>query len=148
MKNGNGDCFYVVGQAAIMGTQLGQVPLKGTNPKDYTIVHAYVTGEGPVSGIRFAHAWIEFKRSIVIDKSNGNNITLPTSIYYNKGKIVDKRGEFARYSFEEATKKMIKTGHYGPWDLNPVLSEDFRDIGKVKRKLTTADKKILTMPRR
>ena len=56
-ENKHGDCFVVA-----LHTFL-------ENPKRYVLVHGVVTGQGPLEGIEYCHAWvIDDSNDIVIDK--------------------------------------------------------------------------------
>ena len=77
-----------------------------------TLVHGEVTGQGPIAGIKYGHAWVE-DGDLVIDKSRGRNIQMPKAIYYALGNIE----RTMRYTFEEMRKKILDHGTYGPWDL-------------------------------
>lgn len=80
----------------------------------YFLVHGEVTGQGKVAGVRFGHAWVEDDQT-VYDYSNGRNIKMPKILYYAIGNI-DERKVY-KYTRDEAIDKMVKSGHYGPWDL-------------------------------
>jgi hypothetical protein len=102
-KNKGGDCYEASGRQ-ILDNQY--------KDKDLVLVHGIVTGQGAIEGIQFGHAWVE-KGNTVIDKSNGRSIELPKAVYYALGKIKKTK----RYTVAEAVKKMLDTGHFGPWDL-------------------------------
>jgi hypothetical protein len=76
------------------------------------LVHGTVTGQGPIAGIRYGHAWIEIG-DVVLDPSNGRFVCARKSAYYAVGEI---REPVARYAFEAAARQMLETRHYGPWD--------------------------------
>ena len=76
------------------------------------LVHGTVTGQGPIAGIRYGHAWIEIG-DVVLDPSNGRFVCARTSAYYAVGEISEP---VACYAFEEAARQMLETRHYGPWD--------------------------------
>lgn len=105
-KTANGDCFQVSAQAMLHGKLPG---LK--------LVHAYVTGQGPLEGQRYEHAWNEIG-DVVLDNSNGRQIVMRRKQYYQLGNVVETPGEYAVYDAEQARKKMLQTRTYGPWDLN------------------------------
>jgi len=73
-------------------------------------------GQGSLTGISFGHCWIEVGNDIVIDKSNGNNILMRRSKYYELGKI-DKLNNLKKYDYIAFAKAIGKYGHWGPWDL-------------------------------
>jgi hypothetical protein len=104
-KNTGGDCYeaaarYIIDHA-LMGKEKGLV-----------LVHGIVTGQGPIRGIQYGHAWVE-NGDEVIDKSRGRDIHLPKAVYYALGNI----SETIRYTPEETRRKLLDTGNYGPWDL-------------------------------
>lgn len=105
----DGDCFYITGQAILDNIY-----------KNPILVHGEVLGQGEVVGIRFAHAWIELDGK-VIDKSNGNNISVDKDLYYRIGDIDDVKGKLYKYTSKEAKILMLKNCHYGPWDLRTQL---------------------------
>jgi hypothetical protein len=104
------------------------------NDPSLTLVHGYVTGQGPIQGIRLSHAWAEKNISIpsnfnseelsqlqnmnltmVYDNSNGNNIEIPVQIYYSIGNV--NPNELKKYTSEEARKKLLEYKTWGPWEL-------------------------------
>lgn len=101
-----GDCFKVAGRNMI-----------DDPPPELTLVHAYVTGQGPVKGKRFSHAWNEIG-DVVIDYSNGKKVVMRKGQYYALGNIVQEPGQFQRYTQEQALENMAKYRHWGPWDLD------------------------------
>ncbi len=77
------------------------------------LVHGIVEGQGDLKGTRFGHAWIEIGEGIiVIDKSNGNDITMLAKDYYRVGKIE----KTAKYTYKQAMDNMLKHKHFGAWD--------------------------------
>ena len=98
----NGDCYeaaarFVIGNARCPGILL---------------IHGEVTGQGPIAGIRYGHAWVEIGDA-VIDPSNGRIVWGRKSAYYAIGKITTR---VARYSPSEARRLMLENLHYGPWE--------------------------------
>lgn len=100
-----GDCFVVAGKAMLDN----KIP-------ELKLVHAYVTGQGLLKGRRFEHAWNEIG-DVVFDNSNGRKIIMRKEQYYELGKVVQQPKQYAVYDRISALKKMAKTKHYGPWDL-------------------------------
>ncbi len=97
-----GDCYeaavrFVIGNSRCPGIQL---------------VHGEVTGQGPIAGIRYGHAWVEIG-DVVIDPSNGRIVCAHKNAYYAIGKITTS---VVRYSPSEARRLMLEALHYGPWD--------------------------------
>jgi hypothetical protein len=115
MKNKLGNCFEVAGKAAL--EVVSAISYSGTP----YVVHAEVTGKGDLAGVRFAHAWVE-DDYFVYDFSNGNHIIMLKGTYYELGKIDEKdQNKFRKYTFSQARKKMLETGHYGSWDISTKL---------------------------
>jgi hypothetical protein len=77
------------------------------------LVHAEVTGQGPISGLKYGHAFV-LDGDMVIDKSNGRDIKMPKVIYYSVGNIGSNVHE---YTFEEFRKNILEHETWGPWDL-------------------------------
>ena len=105
-KDTSGDCFEVAGKNMI-------------HPQDPNImlVHAFVSGQGPLSGKRFEHAWNEIGDE-VIDNSNGRNIHMPKMLYYAIGNINPKDpNEYRSYNHKQALQHLVTTKHWGPWEL-------------------------------
>jgi len=128
---GTGDCFEVAGRTMVDMTE--EQEMSGMK-----MVHAYVYGEGDLKGRRFPHAWNE-QGDVVLDNSNGNNIVMRKEQYYPLGGIVKESGAYATYAKEDCLIKMLKHGHWGPWDLNDSLDEGIPDetheIGKKKSRI-------------
>jgi hypothetical protein len=69
--------------------------------------HVEVT---PESHRLLDHAWIEYRNTmldLVLD------LSLPAVAYYRIFRIDPE--SVKRYTYREAGKLMLKTGHYGPW---------------------------------
>ena len=66
----------------------------------------------------FGHCWIE-KGNTVYDFSNGKKIKINKNVYYNMGGIPVKGHKNYKYKLEEVRIKILKTGHWGPWDSKP-----------------------------
>lgn len=108
-----GDCFIVAGRAVLADPTL-------------TLVHGIPLGTaGETEGKRYWHAWVERSEVFdhphlpgparidqVIDRSNGNDVTMPTTLYYRLGSIE----RTWRYTAEEADILITATGHWGPWE--------------------------------
>lgn len=97
----NGDCYVV---AARLVTGDGA-------PEDALLCHGTCTGHGPIKGITFGHAWVEWY-GMVVEQSNGHDAVLPRDVYYEAGRC----REVVRYTPDEARRMMQKHGHYGPWE--------------------------------
>ena len=104
---GAGNCYPAAATIMIdLGRQL----------EDPRVVHAEVTGRGPVAGIRFGHAWVEYgpgDNRMVLDLANGNDvIDIPAAVYRALGQA-DIIGE---YDWEETLSLLVESGNYGPWE--------------------------------
>lgn len=113
-KIGNGDCYIVAGRMALENSTKapnGEVFL-GT-PK---LVHGEVEGQNALNGVRYGHAWVE-DDVYVYDFSNGKELMMLKEFYYYLGKIAQTKPKIYKYTFSEATEKMMETRNFGPWDL-------------------------------
>lgn len=101
-ENKHGDCFVVALHKFM------------ENPKRYTLVHGVVTGQGPLEGIQFCHAWvIDEKTDNVIDMTlPAGQQKIPVNLYYHIG-CIDITKE---YNASQVYKMIDKYGTYGPWD--------------------------------
>ena len=100
--NGEGDCYEAAAKLLYAHRSCPGIAL----------VHGTVTGQGPVAGIRYGHAWVEVG-DVVLDPSNGRFVVARKPAYYAAGEINEP---VMRYTFAEAAREMIETGHYGPWE--------------------------------
>ena len=106
---GMGDCYeangkYFMDEALFPG-----------NDKTLRLVHGEVTGQGPLAGVNYGHAWVE-DGNTVIDVSNGKTVRMPKAVYYALGGI-DHNDNLHEYSAREFRSKITGSGHWGPWDL-------------------------------
>ena len=101
-ENKHGDCFVVA-----LNTFL-------EDPENYTLVHGVVTGQGPIEGIEYCHAWvIDESTDTVIDNTLPASYSkLPVNMYYRIGKIEITK----EYDYKQVLKMIDKYGTYGPWD--------------------------------
>lgn len=110
---GKGDCYQAAGDFAIGKFFAPQIDFKG---KPY-IVHAEVSGQGEIEGLRYGHAWVE-DDIFVYDYSNNREIVFPKDLYYMIGQVnTEDPKKYQKYTFEQARKKMLDTGNYGSWDI-------------------------------
>lgn len=107
------------------------------------LVHSLVYGQGKIKGYRFPHAWVE-DGDTVYDYSNGRKVEMSRAVYYAIGKInPNEKGAYKRYAFSDMKKKMMSTGHYGPWELDETLEEsrgiitNRKQIGKRRKSVST-----------
>jgi hypothetical protein len=106
--NGEGDCYEAAAKLLYAHRSCPGIVL----------VHGTVTGQGPIAGIRYGHAWIE-AGDVVLDPSNGRFVCARKSAYYAAGEI---REPVSRYDFEAAAWQMLETRHHGPWETCPILT--------------------------
>lgn len=115
-ENKGGNCYEVAGKIAMgrmfANKEFGYPDFIGTP----YLVHAEVSGQGAISGLRYGHAWVE-DDMFIYDYSNGRKIVFPKELYYAIGNVITKKPKYFKYTFDEARKKMVETGHYGSWEL-------------------------------
>ena len=100
-----GDCYEAAGEY-MMRFLFG-------GGEDILLVHGEVTGQGPLEGLKYGHAWVE-KGDTVIDLSNGRNLRMPKALYYQLGRI---GSNVHKYTMAEFRRKVSRHKHWGPWDL-------------------------------
>ncbi len=108
-QNTGGDCY----QAA--GRYMMDECLAADRCDDLILVHGEVAGQGALEGMTYGHAWV-LGNGMVIDKANGRDLEIPQPLYYAIGQI-NYIGNTIEYTWEEARKKILEYGHWGPWDL-------------------------------
>jgi hypothetical protein len=117
-ENQGGDCYVVAGKIAMSRT-FPKISSK-YQISDFVgtpyLVHAEVSGQGAISDLRYGHAWVE-DDLYVYDLSNGREIVFPKQLYYAMGNVTTVSPQFYKYTFDDAVKKMVDSGHYGYWDL-------------------------------
>ncbi len=86
----------------------------GRDNPDLVLVHGFVSGQGKLKGLRYAHGWCE-DDDVVIDVSNGRDIHLPKELYYIIGEIDPNECKY--YSYKEVLEISHKHEHKGPWDI-------------------------------
>jgi hypothetical protein len=77
---------------------------------DLKIVHGEVGGQGPLTGIRYGHAWLELSDQIVWDHNGG---MVQRDVFYRIGAI--DPDEVDRYSRDEAVALALQHNDCGPW---------------------------------
>lgn len=107
LASGLGDCYEANGQFF-----MDKAVFPGKDP-NMRLVHGEVTGQGPLEGVKYGHAWVE-DGNTVIDVSNGRNVRMPKDAYYRLGRIEDN---VHHYTAQEFRRKVTQYGHWGPWDL-------------------------------
>ncbi len=100
-----GNCFEIHGRVML-----------DYKEEDWILVHAEVSGQRKLAGLRYAHAWLE-NGDEVIDMANGTTNVHPRRVYYAVGQLSELPGCVARYTAQEAREKMLTEGHFGPWEL-------------------------------
>lgn len=106
-----GDCYEANGRFFMNQT----TPFLGGSSKNMRLVHGEVTGQGPLEGVNYGHAWVE-DGNTVIDVSNGKELRVPKALYYAIGGI-ERNDNLHTYSPEEFRRKVSRHEHWGPWDL-------------------------------
>lgn len=134
-----GDCYQAAGR------------LMTSLPDGHTLVHGMVNGQGSLDGKRFGHAWVETDDT-VLDYSNGRELEIPKAVYYAIGRIKEDDNKY--YNKDETLKWILKTEHWGPWEMSGDvvdISEDIPDqpkeVGKEdvrlsRRELQTIKKQL------
>ena len=107
---GTGDCYEANGQYFMAHA------LFPGDDKNLRLVHGEVCGQGPMLGTNFGHAWVE-DGNTVIDVSNNRDIRMPKALYYMKG-CIGLIENMHVYKPEEFRRKVLESGHWGPWDLH------------------------------
>ena len=117
LLEGKGDCY----QAG------GRLIMSYFGDKNAKLVHGMVSGQGQLEGVRFGHCWVEVGDK-VLDHSNDQKRELDKQLYYLLGRIDPKECHY--YTPEEASKKMVDIGHFGPWDMTGLTVKDtYGDLG-------------------
>ena len=131
LLEGLGDCY----QAG------GRLIMNFFGDKDHKLVHGMVNGQGALEGIRFGHCWVESKDT-VLDHSNGKKRELPKQVYYALGRVNPK--ECYYYTPEEASKWMLKSKHWGPWEMSgdTVMAEGLELVPDRKSEIGKQDIRI------
>lgn len=128
-RKATGNCYQAAGDIIILSRAHKYTPFveKQNYQGEPYLVHAEVSGQGALSGVRFGHAWIE-DDLFVYDYSNNKEVVLPKELYYRIGEVdVTNPSKYRRYDFDEAATKMLETGNYGCWDLDT----EYKDGGRV-----------------
>ena len=113
-KSKGGDCYVVSGRIAL-NNRLPNVKTREFVGEPY-VIHAQVTGQGAIAGLKYGHAWVE-DDEYVYDYSNGRELKIPKEVYYRLGQVIEQQPIYFKYTFGEAKRKMAETGHFGSWDL-------------------------------
>jgi|TARA_Y100000034_G_C6904889_1_gene419567 hypothetical protein len=106
-----GDCYEASAKFLMSKLMLDPSSTK------YLLIHAEVAGQGELDGITYGHGFVlDTENDMVIDVSNGRNLSLPRAVYYAIGRI-DYIDNIHEYTYEEMSKKTLEYRHWGPWDL-------------------------------
>lgn len=97
MVNKSGDCIKIAADFVI-------------ERPGFVFCHGLVSGQGPLRGRRFRHAWVE-RNGLVFDFSNSKQVIMPVERYYSIGKIK----KVTRFSADEVGRLMLKTEKYDFW---------------------------------
>ena len=92
-----GDCYEAAGKY-----MMGEC-LRADGDCNLVLVHAEVTGQGQIEGLKYGHAFV-LDGNAVIDRSNGRDIQMPKEFYYSIGKI---GGNLHEYNFSEFRRKFL-----------------------------------------
>ena len=94
--------------------------LYGCKADDKALVHAVVTGQGPVEGIRYGHAFVTYtgingEKVVYIENLGGQVTEMNYEKYKKIGEINDE--EIVVYpDMSSVLRKLLETEHWGPWD--------------------------------
>jgi hypothetical protein len=126
--SGEGDCYPTA-------NRLVMDKIGAPDEDNWRAVHGVVSGQGELEGVRFGHAWVEETQrfplpentppeireqfgdvtfTVVHDKSNGNDVTMPAEMYYGLGQIDE--ATVRRYTPTETARNMARSMHHGPWE--------------------------------
>lgn len=117
-----GDCYEAAGKYILDKSHLymglnHDVGGEVSDAEGLVLVHAEVAGQGPMEGETFGHAFVwDTNTDVVIDRSNNRDIQLPKILYFALGAIEDIDNYYT-YTPEEMMIHLIKSKHWGPWDL-------------------------------
>ena len=96
-----GDCFEAAGRLA------QDLDAAGLSVK---LIHAQVSGQGKLEGVRFWHAWIE-TQGVALDFANGRRIGIRAEKYRAAGRASNVR----EYEIMQALVEAARSRHWGPW---------------------------------
>ena len=102
-QNRNGDCFQTAWRTFYQNISSKPV-----------LVHGIITGQGPIEGIKYNHAWVEIG-DVVIDKTIPMFAKgFPKDAYYRLAQADEDK--IFRYTAKEVAQKAQQFGTYGPWE--------------------------------
>lgn len=120
----SGDCYEAVARLLLLWASDGTLEdfEKHSPPRIARIAHGTVWHKE--TGWH-GHAWVEvenaldplfgeggFSTTLVYDKLNGHDVTMPVDCYYALGRVRNVR----RYDLEQARRWMVRSRHFGPWE--------------------------------
>jgi hypothetical protein len=109
-KSETGDCY----EAALKA--LYRLCSDGDTHR-YKLVHAEIVGQGPIEGLLHGHAFVvDIKDDMVIDESNGRHLHMDLEMYAAFARM-HVASNWHIYTFKQACMMAVKSGTYGPWDL-------------------------------
>ena len=90
---------------------LNYFSMKSIKNKKLRLVHGLVTGQGPIEGVVYGHAWVEDGKT-VIDATKNPVLKLPARLYYAIGNIK----KVFKYDRKEVSEQVTEFKTYGPWE--------------------------------
>ena len=105
-----GNCFYNCGMQ-----MTDQMIFGHGDYQEYTLCHGVATGTGPIEGVRYGHAWLEFK-GLAFDFTNDQHkptAIVPADQYRRVGRITD----IHEYNAAQVREMICTHGTWGPWEL-------------------------------
>lgn len=82
------------------------------------LCHGWVSGRGPIKGVRFSHAWVEnLTTGECIDPSlhPQSPLVLPKFVFYSIGNVIEER--VLKYDYSAMMEWIQKTSKAGPWEV-------------------------------
>lgn len=78
------------------------------------LVHGLITGQGPIEGLKYCHAWIEIGDTVIDTTIPLFRDGFPKEAYYSLARL-DETLLF-KYDNEQVMKKTLEYKTYGPWE--------------------------------
>lgn len=109
-RTATGNCYEAAFQT------LMRLCLEG-DKSHYRLVHAEIIGQGPIDGVHHGHAFVvDVVRDLAYDESQRRELCWPLHLYASISRMHEV-GNWHIYTIEEASRRALDTGVYGPWDL-------------------------------
>lgn len=128
-KHEPGNCFEAAAFAVVAPERFGLLAC-GIDAKDWfdkaVLVHALITGQGPLEGKPHTHAWVEYN-GVAFDLSNNRAVVMPVPFFRAVARL--QRVEPVTYSYKETAKHLLTQQHFGPWDDNFIEAADEAEGG-------------------